>query len=282
MAKKQSKVNLDDLEILSYNPRLISAKELERLKTSIKEHSEAIPESDRGDGYRLVSTITVNKQGNRIVGGHQRTRALQELGQTWIDERDITWVDIEPDSAHEKALNVTLNSDRVSGEWDQGKLDDLMKSIALDDKDLFQTLDLADLDIGNLEDITPSLPEEDEPEEEPDDEEPEDDEVEITKPTEQKPKEPENKEEDVTVEHKYKGEPGTSLTNIGETQEKPEQEEPIFDEEEQLFPISYAVTSNQRKTIVDAINKSKELNSSETSAEALEVVCQAYLDTHSA
>lgn len=140
-------VELSKLNPLSYNPRVISTEQLERLKTSIKQHTKAFPEDQRNGGYRLTTTVTINKNGNRIVGGHQRIKALKSLGQSWIHKDDITWIDLNPDSAEEKALNVTLNDEKFSGDWDQKKLDQILHDIKVDNKDLFSNLEFGPIDI---------------------------------------------------------------------------------------------------------------------------------------
>lgn len=106
------RIPIDTLISAEYNPREITNDNMERLKRSIMEHSTSLSDWDTAEGLRLVSTITVNCNGNRVVGGHQRLLALQGLGQDWIHSGDITWVDLEAGSAREKALNIALNSEK--------------------------------------------------------------------------------------------------------------------------------------------------------------------------
>lgn len=270
-----SKIKLDELKILDYNPRLIGKEELERLKQSIKEYSGKIPDNE--DGYRLVTTITVNKQGNRIVGGHQRVRALQELGQDWIAEDDVTWVDVEPDSAVERSLNVALNSDRVGGDWDHKKLVDVLETIATEDNDLLERLDISDIDFAELDNISaeveiPDVEEapvqkitkkqEPESDSEPEpDEDDEDDDIEMddfdpsSEPSSEKPVE-------------------ESKDNV--PSEPPDADEPPS-EMPMKFPISYAVTADQRAMILKATEKAKEQIGCESYSDALYEVCKVYL-----
>lgn len=271
MAKK--KIKLDELVILSYNPRTISNNELDRLKSSIKEHTKAIPE--KTDGYRLVSTITVNKQGNRIIGGHQRVRALQELGQDYIYDDDITWVDIEPYSAHEKAMNITLNSDRVEGRWDNDKLDDMLRTIAKEDNLLFESLDLGNIEIEELETVVEEISNKDSLEDNF-----ETDNLEKEEQPEIQSEEEPDVEDDVLAEHRYKDEEGTELKIIEPVENKKNDFQENYDDEEQLFPISYAVTAEQRKSILQSINIAKEKEEFETSSEALEFVSNFFLDNY--
>ena len=145
---------LTKLKETNYNPRIITDEELENLKASIVKHTSAV---SNDDGYRLASTITVNKQGNRIIGGHQRVKALKALGQDWIHEDDITWVDIEPDSLKEKALNVSLNNQKSMGKFDDDKLKDVVKDIMEQNKLLFSDLNFGNLDVKVVEEKLPEI-----------------------------------------------------------------------------------------------------------------------------
>lgn len=136
------RVQIRTLNNVAYNPRTTTREALSALKISIRDFTAAIPAAERGSGFRLVSTVTVNRRGSRIVGGHQRVRALIEMGQDWIDGRDITWVDLKPDSGMEKALNVALNSDSLSGRFDQKKLSALLADIRSTDAARIETLRL--------------------------------------------------------------------------------------------------------------------------------------------
>ena len=109
---KIEKVNINDLISPDYNPREITAEEMEKLKTSIEEF-----------GY--VDPIIVNEHNMHIVGGNQRYEALKELG---YDEVDVVYVN-EEDSNREKALNIALN--KISGTWDEFKLNQIFEDMEL-------------------------------------------------------------------------------------------------------------------------------------------------------
>jgi hypothetical protein len=95
-----------------YNPRKISESELGLLRQSLRE-------------FGLVQPVIVNAQTGNIVGGHQRVLAAQmEL----ISDLDVVWVDLDP--TREKQLNLALN--KISGEWDDEKLRDVL--LALDEE----------------------------------------------------------------------------------------------------------------------------------------------------
>lgn len=138
-------VSLADLSSVAYNPRKISKKRMERLIASIREHTKALSNWKEKDGFRLASTVTINVQGKRIVGGHQRVSALKKLGQEWIHAEDITWIDLKPDSPEEKALNISLNDDQASGSWDNKKRTEVLGSILENMEDLYKSLDFSSL-----------------------------------------------------------------------------------------------------------------------------------------
>jgi len=87
------------LQVAPYNPREISDEALTGLTSSIQE-------------FGCVAPIVVNVRTKRprVVGGHQRLKALQELG---IEEVLCVTVNVAPDK--EKLLNVTLNNPQIQG-----------------------------------------------------------------------------------------------------------------------------------------------------------------------
>lgn len=108
-AMKIVKMQVADLVAADYNPRKIKDEEFIRLKKSIQEF-----------GY--VEPIIYNKQTGRIVGGHQRHRALKELG---YDEIEVVEVDLN--ETQEKILNIGLN--KIGGAFDMPKLKDLLTEV---------------------------------------------------------------------------------------------------------------------------------------------------------
>jgi ParB-like chromosome segregation protein Spo0J len=89
--------------------------------------------------FSLVEPLVMNTNGNVLIGGHQRLKVLKELGYT---EVEVSLVDLPVNK--EKALNLALN--KISGDWDNARL-----------KDILQELDVGDLDMSltgfNLEEI---------------------------------------------------------------------------------------------------------------------------------
>ncbi len=119
-----------DLIPADYNPRLDlqpGDAEYDKLKQSL-------------ETFGYVEPVIWNQRTERVVGGHQRLKVLEELGYESVD---CVIVDLEePD---EKALNVALN--KISGDWDKDKLADLMMDLESLDYDLALTgFDLPELD----------------------------------------------------------------------------------------------------------------------------------------
>ncbi|MBU1073607.1 ParB N-terminal domain-containing protein, partial [bacterium] len=88
-----------DLTPAPYNPRTISSDALAGLQASV-------------DRFGLVEPVVWNRRTGHVVGGHQRLKALEALGET---ETQVVVVDL--DEAEEKALNVALNSPSIAGEF---------------------------------------------------------------------------------------------------------------------------------------------------------------------
>lgn len=112
---------LSDLHPAEYNPRVALApedEEYKRIKRSI-------------ETYGCVDPIIINSDGT-IIGGHQRYNVLLDLG---YDTAHVVIVDLDKNA--EKALNVALN--KISGEWDDEKLCDLLQDLDLSGYDFSLT-----------------------------------------------------------------------------------------------------------------------------------------------
>lgn len=137
-----------DLKPAEYNPRKISEQELQKLTNSINE-------------FGLVDPIIINLKNNKIIGGHQRYEALYNkytLDNDFQPEfnlirlGDIGWVFEDTEltinsEAQEKALNLALN--KISGEWDEVKLQPLLEELSLSELDIELTGFDADLIMQN-------------------------------------------------------------------------------------------------------------------------------------
>jgi hypothetical protein len=118
--------SVESLAPADYNPRTISSRAMGGLTESVKR-------------FGLVQPIIVNDRTGSIVGGHQRRAALQASGVT---ETDVIVVDLSLED--ERALNVALNNQHISGEFTDD-LDAMLEQIAADTPELFEALRLDDL-----------------------------------------------------------------------------------------------------------------------------------------
>ena len=151
-------IKITDIVPARYNPRKISDEDYKKLSNSIAE-------------YGLVDPIIINLQNMHIIGGHQRYEVILEKyisgDETYAELQllrrgDIGWIFLDEeltvkDLNHEKSLNITLN--KVQGEWDLDKLEDLFHELSVEGldieltgfskqeaKDIFKDLDLSSFD----------------------------------------------------------------------------------------------------------------------------------------
>ena len=128
------KIRLQELEVFDENPRQIEDKAFKALMKSMERF-----------GY--VEPIVWNERTKRIVGGHQRFKALLENG---VEEAHVVVVDM--DDEEELAANLTLNNPEIQGSWDEPVLD-LLSQVKTSDMELFADLRFDDLQ--NAIDKTP-------------------------------------------------------------------------------------------------------------------------------
>ena len=146
-----TKMKLSDCISPDFNPRTISEQEFENLKNSIRKYGYSDP-------------IIVNKRNNHIVAGNQRHKALTELNREnhgKYTNIDVVLVDL--DIEDEKAFNIGHN--KISGDFDELKLNELLSELQSVDYDLSLTgfmeeEDNLDVDMEELdvlpEEIVPS------------------------------------------------------------------------------------------------------------------------------
>ena len=89
---------ISELQPAEYNPRQITKSQFNQLKDSIKK-------------FGLVDPIIINQNGNIVVGGHQRLKAMQQLNHKEIE---CVVLDLTPED--ERELNIRLN--KSGGDWD--------------------------------------------------------------------------------------------------------------------------------------------------------------------
>jgi len=105
------RVSMKVLVDAPYNPRVMDDQARAGLAESL-------------DHYGYLQPIVWNKRTGHVVGGHQRKHKLAEDG---VQEVDVVVVDM--DEAAEKALNIALNSQFITGQWDYEKLGALVKGM---------------------------------------------------------------------------------------------------------------------------------------------------------
>ena len=142
-------MQIEDLNPAKYNPRLYlqpGDEQYEHIKNSLETF-----------GYLDPIIVNVRDGKNIIVGGHQRSKVLKELGYTEID---VIQVDMDEDK--EKACNLALN--KAQGDWDDGKLTELLAELKdtdfnMDDFGFNEELDALAEDLDNIkEDEVPDVP----------------------------------------------------------------------------------------------------------------------------
>lgn len=133
-------MDLSAMNPAPYNPRI-------RLRPGQTQY-EAL--SNSIDRYGLVKPIVVNSRTGNIISGHQRYYVLQERGET---EAEVVLVD--KDETAEKQLNIELN--KVGGDWDFDKLDELLAEISTEDIKFtgFTPDEISDLSGFDDDDIVP-------------------------------------------------------------------------------------------------------------------------------
>ena len=135
-------VSVGKLNPSAYNPRVISDEDMDSLKRAMEE-------------FGCVEPLVVNKDFS-VIGGHQRLVAAKDLGWKKVP---VVMVDLPQDKA--MALNLALN--RIHGDWDFGKLRDVLEEI---DTGAFD-IELTGFGPEEIENIMTWVPEEEVQEEVP-------------------------------------------------------------------------------------------------------------------
>lgn len=112
-----------DINRAAYNPRV-------DLKPEDEEY-QAIERSLKRHG--LVQPIVWNRRTNTVVSGHQRLTVLEARGET-----EVTVSVVDLDDIKEKELNIALN--KITGEWDDKKLTDILTELGEEAADTGFTL----------------------------------------------------------------------------------------------------------------------------------------------
>lgn len=127
-------VRMSDLKPAPYNPREISEEALAGLRQSLER-------------FGMVDLLVVNRRNMRIISGHQRYKILQAEGI-----ETVTAIMVDVDEISEMAMNVTLNSQEITGSWSEALIP-LLEKLRTENADAYIALRLKELrdDVRELE-----------------------------------------------------------------------------------------------------------------------------------
>lgn len=137
------RMKIADLHRAAYNPRVDlqpGDEEYETIKKSV-------------ETYGLVQPIVWNKRSGTVISGHQRLTVLEDMGET---EADVSVVDLS--DIQEKQLNIAMN--KVTGEWDDRKLSEILSELGDEAPDTGFTLPEIDVLKNELESFFDDQPDE--------------------------------------------------------------------------------------------------------------------------
>ncbi|HAE80876.1 MAG TPA: DNA modification methylase [Lachnoclostridium sp.] len=122
--KKTAELKVLPISVLKpaeYNPR-------KKLKPGDKEYKKI---KDSIEEFGFADPLVVNADMT-IIGGHQRLNVAIDLGYT-----EVPCAVVDVDKTRERALNIALN--KITGEWDEQMLADLLTDLKEADYDLDYT-----------------------------------------------------------------------------------------------------------------------------------------------
>ena len=109
-------MDINDLTLTEKNPRTISKKDFATLKKSLKDFPSMLK----------VREVVID-ENNRVLGGHQRIKALQAQGKTKLLVKRVTgWTDEQKDEflIKDNIANGDWDNDKLANEWDKEKLEE--------------------------------------------------------------------------------------------------------------------------------------------------------------
>lgn len=109
-------LDINELTLTEKNPRTISKKDFAVLKKSIKDFPSMLE----------VREIVVD-ENNRVLGGHQRIKALQAQGKTKVKVKRVSgWTEDEKDEfmIKDNIANGDWDKDKLANQWDKDKLEE--------------------------------------------------------------------------------------------------------------------------------------------------------------
>lgn len=154
LSTKKQIFKVKDLHPAEYNPRTIKKEALSGLEKSL-------------DKFGYLQHIVVNTRDgkNTIISGHQRIKALALSGNEKIE-----CIVVDFDGITEKAANVALNAESISGNWVLEDLEEILFELQAelpdDEFDELNYDDLAeelDIELDEIDKLNTDLPEGDKP-----------------------------------------------------------------------------------------------------------------------
>jgi hypothetical protein len=138
-------MEIKDLQQNPHNPRTITDKKLKMLAKALEEYGD-------------LSGIVFNRKTKQLVGGHQRSKVLDQdaevvieqkfkkptrtgtvaLGYILINGERFSYREVSWDETKEKAANIAAN--KGAGDWDKAKLTEWMKDLGESFLDLDLTM----------------------------------------------------------------------------------------------------------------------------------------------
>lgn len=114
--------NISELKKAEYNPRNISNQAMAGLVASIEE-------------FGIVDPIIINKD-NTIIGGHMRYEVAKDhsidcdpANDFHVGYKQVPVIEVDLPKLKEKKLNLLLNSQAISGNWENEKLEMLLQEL---------------------------------------------------------------------------------------------------------------------------------------------------------
>lgn len=131
---KVFEAKIDDLIPTTKNPREITKKDFDTLKRSIKNFPSMMK----------VREVVID-ENNRVLGGHQRLKALQAQGKTKVLVKQVIgWTEEQKDEflIKDNIANGDWDRDKLANAWDKAQLEDwglpLKVASSQDYKDLLE------------------------------------------------------------------------------------------------------------------------------------------------
>jgi len=135
---KVESIKVDDVILMPDNERFIDQENFEGLRQSIKR-------------FGLVELPIWNFITKHLIGGHQRFKALKEMGA-----ENIEVIVVELSEEEELAANLTMNNPAIQGTWTENT-SELLHSIEASDKELYKSLNM-DVLQKEVDKLLPKIP----------------------------------------------------------------------------------------------------------------------------